>query len=102
MPKPEVIILVEQAPLFALGDAVITAGAKELLDRLSIDPAIFIARHVTGDWGELCEEDQQENERAVKKSGRVFSSYALPDNTKIWVITESDRSYTTILLPDEY
>lgn len=102
MSEPEIIILVEQAPLFALGGMVITAGAKELLETLSIDPAFFIARHVTGDWGELCKEDQQENERAVKKSGRVFSSYALPDNTKIWVITEWDRSYTTILLPDEY
>jgi hypothetical protein len=102
MLKPEVIIFVEQAPLFELGGVVVTAGAQELLERLSIDPAIFIARHVTGDWGELCEDDKKENERAVKKNGRVFSSYTLPNNHKVWVITEWDRSYTTILLPEEY
>jgi hypothetical protein len=102
MLKPEVIIFVEQAPLFELGGVVVTAGAEELLATLNLEPAILIARHVTGDWGELCKEDQQENERAVKKSGRVFSSYALPDNHKVWVITEWDRSYTTILLPEEY
>lgn len=102
MSEPVVVIFVEKAPLFALGGVVVTAGAEELLATLSLEPAILIARHVTGDWGELCKEDQQENERAVKKSGRVFSSYELPDNHKVWVITECDRSYTTVLLPDEY
>lgn len=102
MLEPKIIILVEQAPLFPLGDVVITTGAKELLDRLSLDPATFIARHVTGDWGELCQADQHENKRAVKNGSRVFSSYTLPENSKIWIITEGDRSYTTILLPEEY
>ena len=57
---------------------------------------------MTGDWGELPEEDIAENERSVEQGLRVFSAYWLQTGTKIWVITEWDRSATTILLPDEY
>lgn len=60
-----------------------------------------VVRHRCGDWGDLCEEDRQANEDAVKNGDRVFSSYDYQDG-KIWIITEYDRSYTTVLLPKEY
>ena len=62
----------------------------------------LLQRHVILDPGELCEEDQQTNEEAVANGERVFSSYLLKDGTKLWVITEADRSSTCLLLPDEY
>lgn len=69
--------------------------------------AVFPARGVfsfrSGDWGELCEDDKLENEKAVRlRDRRIFSAYYLSDGTKIWVITERDFSATTILLPEEY
>jgi hypothetical protein len=102
MSETQVVIFVEQPPLFDLGEVVVTAGVEELLATLCLEPAMFIARHVTGDWGDLCEQDQETNQDAVEQGGRVFSSYNLPDNHKVWVITEWDRSYTTVLLPSEY
>ena len=99
----EFIVLIEQEPLFELGEVVLTDGAIETLKALNVDPAILLIRHVTGDYGDLCKDDLQENKKAVKNGGRVFSSYQLPpNNTKLWIITESDRSVTTLLLPDEY
>lgn len=68
--------------------------AKELLSCLG--------RHVSGDWGDVCAEDKAENNLAVDECLRIFSAYCLSDGTKIWVITEADRSTTTILLPSEY
>lgn len=63
----------------------------------------FVRRHQSGDWGELCEDDKLENEKAVRlRDRRIFSAYYLSDGTKIWVITERDFSATTILLPEEY
>ena len=62
-----------------------------------------LMRHHQGDWGELCEEDKQENDYAVEHEGRLLSAYEIgEDKTKIWIITEWDRSVTTILLPEEY
>ena len=62
----------------------------------------ILARHVVGDWGDLEDEDKQENELSVEQGFRILSAYNLDDNTKIWIITERDRSATTILLPSEY
>lgn len=59
-------------------------------------------RHVTGDWGEVCEEDKEENALSLEQGFRLLSAYTFTDGTKIWIITESDRSATTILLPQEY
>jgi hypothetical protein len=87
-------------PLFQLGQIVATPGALELLE--SKAPNEFIARHVSGDWGDLCDEDRQANNEALKDGSRIFSSYDLNDGQKIWVITEADRSSTTLLLPSEY
>lgn len=87
---------------FALGDIVATTGAIDALSEADSTPITFLERHVTGDWGDLCEEDRQANEYAVGHGVRVFSSYRLPTGTKLWVITEHDRSVTTLLLPSEY
>lgn len=63
-----------------------------------------LGRHAKGDWGDLCEEDRAMNERAVTEGGRLFSAYVAPDKdkTKIWVITEADRSVTTVLFLEDY
>jgi hypothetical protein len=66
------------------------------------DPLDFLCRHLDGDWGELSPEDIAENELSLREGFRLLSAYSLRDGTRIWVITESDRSATTILLPDEY
>lgn len=92
----------ELLPLFDTGAVYITHGAVTVTEKLNIHPMVLIARHVSGDWVEMCEEDQKTNIHAVEHGGRVFSSYKLPGDSKIWVITECDRSATTILLPDEY
>lgn len=61
-----------------------------------------LARHLKGDWGDLCQEDKAENELSLKEGFRLLSAYESPELPKIWVITEADRSATTILFPDEY
>jgi hypothetical protein len=87
---------------FDLGQLVATPGALDALTRTGERPLTFIARHLSGDWGDIDAEDAQENEFALDKYLRLFSVYHLKDGTKIWVITEADRSVTTILLPSEY
>ncbi len=90
------------AARFPLGRMVATPGALEALAKTGQDAFEFIRRHETGDWGCVCDEDKQENEFSVDKDLRIFSAYRLKDETKIWVITEADRSATTVLLPSEY
>ncbi len=92
---------------FEPGQVVATPGALEALERNNISGAQFLNRHVQGDWGELPEEDQQANEEALLSGTRIFSSYMLADETKLWVITEAVddhklRPSTCLLLPDEY
>lgn len=89
-------------PLFPLGEVVATPGALDALDEANQTPIEFLARHVAGDWGELPPEDLRENARALERGNRLFSSYKLNDGTKMWIITEWDRSVTTLLLPLEY
>ena len=72
------------------------------LEKAQQDPFDLLQRHVTDDWGDLCEEDKQENEFSLDKYRRIFSAYILKTGVKVWVITEADRSATTILLPAEY
>ena len=67
-----------------------------------MDPLAFLIRHVCGDWGDLDEHDHGENELSVREGFRILSSYNLPDGERLWIITEADRSATTLLLPDEY
>jgi hypothetical protein len=93
----------KQQPLFSLGQAVATPGALAALEKAGQTPLEFLARHVRGDWGELSEEERKENQFSLERGCRLLSSYRTDaSDTKLWVITEADRSVTTILLPDEY
>lgn len=85
---------------FKLGQVVITRGALNELSQEDISNAL--TRHVGGDWGEICKEDKAENELAIKEGFRIFSVYKTTQNVKFWVITEADRSVTTLLLPEDY
>ena len=89
-------------PLFGLGQVVGTPGALRALAEARQPPIELLVRHVTGDWGELPDQDREENERSVDQGLRVFSAYRLQTGVKVWVITEWDRSATTMLLPEEY
>lgn len=84
---------------FPLGDVVITTNAQSRIDPVDRDQGL--CRHARGDWGELCEEDRVENERALRDGGRLMSVYRSGDEC-FWIITECDRSVTTILLPLDY
>jgi hypothetical protein len=88
------------APL-PLGRVVATPGALKLLTEAREHPFNYLARHATGDWGELCAFDRRQNEIALREGSRVLSSYEVPAG-RVWIITEADRSITTILLPEEY
>jgi hypothetical protein len=97
-------------PLFDLGRLVATPGALEAMRAHEIEPALLLARHQMGDWGHGGDEDTQSNNNAVQQGLRILSAYSIDpakpcnghsENT-LWVITEADRSSTTILLPEEY
>jgi hypothetical protein len=87
---------------FRLGRIVATPGAIDALKAANEDALSYIARHKNGDWGDLDEHDKQENEFSVEHGLRILSAYHLSTGVKIWLITEADRSATTILLPEEY
>ena len=87
---------------FPLGRIVATPGALRALEQTGETPSLFLKRHVTGDWGEVDEEDCRENEFSVVQGCRLLSAYTLSNGTKLWIITEADRSATTLLLPSEY
>ncbi len=89
-------------PLFPLGRVVATVGALARLVDAGQNPREFIRRHVCGDWGELDSHDLEATDEALEHGLRIFSAYRASDGTKIWVITEADRSATTVLLPEEY
>jgi hypothetical protein len=84
-----------------LGEVVVTPGALRLLTERGEHPFDYLARHATGDWGDLDEHDRRQNQIALREGLRVFSSYETTAG-HCWVITEADRSVTTILLPEEY
>ena len=84
-----------------LGRVLATPGALRLLRDAGEDPFGYLSRHASGDWGELDAHDRRENRRSLEHGWRVLSSYPVGEKT-IWVITEADRSVTTILLPEEY
>lgn len=88
--------------LFELGQVVATPGALKALGEAGQTPLEFLVRHQTGDWGELDDHDKQENELALKKGFRLLSAYRTAKGERIWIITEWDRSVTTLLLPSDY
>ena len=87
--------------LFPLGQVVATPGVLKLLEEASEDPCLLLARHRSGDWGELDAHDRRENELSLEHGWRILSSYPVRGG-RVWIITEADRSVTTILLPSEY
>ena len=91
---------------FDLGKVVMTQGIMSLIEKeplLDIEIGSSLYSHCINDWGNLCEEDKQLNDSAVVDGGRILSAYEIGENkVKIWIITEADRSCTTILLPEEY
>jgi hypothetical protein len=89
-------------PLFKLGRTLITPGARRAIADCGDDPDVFLFRHMTGDWGTVCDEDVKENEYSLNRHLRLFSAYELANGKRLWVITEADRSATTLLLPSEY
>ena len=87
---------------FSLGRVVATPGALQALAEAGQDPREFLARHQAGDWGEVPEEDTQENEYSLEHGFRLLSAYTLQTGVRLWLITEADRSATTILEPEDY
>lgn len=94
------------APLFSLGQLLATPGVLAMLEALQLDPLPFllplVVRHVSGDWGDICFEDRQANADALVQGSRLMSVYGLSATQRLWIITEADRSSTTVLLPQEY
>jgi hypothetical protein len=86
----------------SLGRVVATPGALRALEKAEQLPAEFLDRHVNGDWGNVTDADKQENEGAVEQGFRILSAYTTSAGDWIWVLTEADRSVTSILLPSEY
>lgn len=86
---------------FRPGQIVSTPGALGVMQDAGVNPLALLRRHLCGDWGDVCTDDQQSNDAAVSGGERVLSSYAV-GTEKVWVITERDRSVTTFLLPEEY
>ena len=87
---------------FPLGQVVATPGALEALSESGQTPAFFLDQHASGSWGVVDEEDWRLNDEAIRQGDRLLSAFVTLRGTKLWVLTEADRSVTTILLPDEY
>jgi hypothetical protein len=87
---------------FALGQLAATPGALEALEVSGQTPDYFLARHVAGDWGDVDEEAWALNDQSLLDDSRVLSTYTLRTGVTIWVLTEADRSVTSLLLPSEY
>ena len=92
--------------LFPLGTCYLTPGINELIEQHQLPLPEFLYRHQTGDWSEMSAEDRAENQLSIKEGYRILSAFCFKPNAnvsiKIWVITEADRSSTTVLLPSEY
>jgi len=95
-------VMLKSTTRFPLGQIVATPAALEALKKAGQSASEFISMHASGDCGIVCEEDKEANEQSLKDGSRILSAYRLTDGTKIWIITEADRSSTCILLPEEY
>jgi hypothetical protein len=103
MAKETLYISLVPHPRFSTGELVMTAGVDELVRQGRLDPSSYLRRHLIGDWGDLTESDRRLNDTALLSGeDRLFSSYLVAENLKLWINTEWDRSVTTLLLPDEY
>lgn len=89
-------------PKFQLGQVVATPGAIEAMDAAGQTADFFLDQHASGNWGVVDQEDWALNDQAILDGDRILSAYQTLKGTKIWIITEHDRSATTLLLPEEY
>lgn len=87
-------------PSFKMGRLFATPGVLQQVSHIELNSRL--SQHQRCDWGDLCEEDKKRNDLALKNGGRLFSAYSCTSDVRIWIITEADRSATTILLPEEY
>ena len=102
-PRPSGDDETDKAPgLFLLGRVLSTPGALSACEEARVDPRLYLARHVAGDWGDLEAEDKAANDAAILSEARILSAYTLPTDERLWIITEANRAYTTLLLPLEY
>ena len=95
-------VAVPTKPLFESGQTVATPGALRALAEANVGAWAYLKRHLTGDWGDVDREDAAANDEAVRQGLRILSAYTLPTQQRIWIITEADRSVTTVLLPLDY
>src|SRR5204863_9527597 len=103
--SPKGVFLMQQTskqPAFELGQIVATPGALAALKKAGQQPGEFVTRHVNREWGDLSDEDRKENDYSLEHGFRLLSAYRTHAGDKLWIITESDRSVTTLLLPEEY
>ena len=87
---------------FPPGQIVMTAGVDELVQQGRLNPSVYLHHHLSGDWGDLDADDKRLNDAALEQGDRLLSSYQVTPDLKVWIITEWDRSVTTVLLPHEY
>lgn len=89
-------------PLFRFGALAFSAGIDALVRSGQLDPFAYLRRHLSGDWGDLDQEDLLSNDASILNDHRLLSAYRITPDQTIWIITEADRSLTTVLFPDEY
>lgn len=89
-------------PRFTLGRLIMTEGVDALIHQGRLNPLPYLRRHLRADWGDLDEPDQRRNNAALQSGDRLLSSYPIAPDLTLWIITEADRSVTTLLLPSEY
>ncbi len=87
---------------FSLGDLYITEGVLDLIERQGVDVAALIIRHLMGDWGDMDGHDRAHDDHALLTCTRLLSAYRVGETETVWIITESSRTETTVLLPSEY
>lgn len=88
---------------FSPGRTVMTLGVDELVRQGHLNPVLYLYRHLSGDWGDLDDSDRRQNDAALRSGkARLFSSYHVTPSLNLWIITEWNRSVTTLLLPSEY
>lgn len=97
------VLIIPSQARFASGQVVMTIGVDALVEEGRLDPAPYLYRHLSGDWGDLDDSARRLNDAALQSGeDRLMSSYQVAPDLKLWIITERDRSVTTLLLPNEY
>ena len=103
MAKEAVFISLVPQPRFSPGQMIVTRGISDLIQRGRLNPSAYLRRHLSGDWGDLSDEDRRQNDLALASGeDRLFSSHQVAPDLTLWIVTEWGRSVTTLLLPSEY